>query len=152
MNDSHQRDSFLDDCERIHREWHQRAKGLDTDGLLSLYAEDAVLETPLVSAILDDKSDGILCGHAELRRFFQEGARRRPNDLVRWYRTDNWLSDGRRLLIWEYPRQALDGDQVDLVEVMEIAGGLIREHRIYWGWKGCNLIAPALARRIASEP
>jgi steroid Delta-isomerase len=143
----HQENSFLVDCERVYRDWHERAKGRDTEGLLALYAEDAALESPLVSAILDDKSDGILRGHDELRRFFTEGARRRPNDLVRWYRSGDWLSDGRRLLVWEYPRQAPDGDQVDLVEVMELADGLIQHHRIYWGWKGCNLIAPALARR-----
>jgi steroid Delta-isomerase len=137
---------FLADCARIHREWHARAKGLDTEGLLALYAEDAVLESPLVLAILDEKSDGVLRGHAELRHFFAEGARRRPNDLVRWYRTDEWLTDGRHLLIWEYPRAAPDGDQVDLVEVMHIEGGLIQHHRIYWGWKGCKLIAPALTR------
>jgi steroid Delta-isomerase len=136
--------SFLADCERIFREWHERARGLDVEGLLSLYSEDAVLESPLVPAILDDKSDGVLRGHAELRRFFEEGGRRRPNDLVRWYRTGEWLTDRRRLLVWEYPRQAPDGDQIDLVEVMEIADGLIRHHRIYWGWKGCTLIAPVL--------
>jgi hypothetical protein len=141
-----QQGGFLADCERIHREWHERAKALDTDGLLALYAEDAVLESPLVPAILDDKPAGLLRGQTELHRFFIEGARRRPNDLVRRYRTGEWLTDGRRILVWEYPRQAPDGDQVDLVEVMEIAGGLIRHHRIYWGWKGCTLIAPALVR------
>jgi len=62
-------------------------------------------------------------------------------------RTGDWLTDGHRLLVWEYPRQAPDGDQVDLVEFMEIVGGLIAYHRIYWGWKGCTLIAPVLSRR-----
>jgi len=47
--------SFLADCARIYREWHDRAKAIDTEGLLALYAEDAVLESPLVPAILDDK-------------------------------------------------------------------------------------------------
>ena len=28
--------AFLADCERIHREWHERAKARDTDGLLAL--------------------------------------------------------------------------------------------------------------------
>ena len=51
----------------------------------------------------------------------------------------DWLTDGRRLLVWEYPRQAPDGDQVDLVEVMEIDGGLIACHRIYWGLEGLHL-------------
>ena len=143
---------FRADCERVYREWDERAKALDTEGLLALYSEDAVLESPLVPAILDDKEDGVLRGHDELRRFFAEGGRRRPNDLVRWYRTGGWLTDGRRLLVWEYPRQAPDGDQVDLVEFMEIIGGLIAYHRIYWGWKGCMLISPVLSRRGSSSP
>jgi hypothetical protein len=29
---------------------------------------------------------------------------------------------------------APDGDQVDLIEVIEIADGLIQHHRIYWDW------------------
>ena len=138
---------FRADCERVNREWDECAKALDTEGLLALYSEDAVLERPLVPAILDDKQEGVLRGHDELRRFFAEGARRRPNELVRWYRTGEWLTDGHRVLVWEYPRHAPDGDQVDLVEFMEIVSGLIVYHRIYWGWKGCMLIAPVLSRR-----
>jgi len=132
--------AFLADCERIHREWHERVKARDTDGLLALYAEDAVLETPLVQAIFDGRPSGTLRGHREIRPFFTEGARRRPNDFVRWHRTGRWLMDGERLLVWEYPRAAPDGDQVDLVEVMEVADGLIHYHRIYWGWFGTALL------------
>jgi steroid Delta-isomerase len=78
-----QQKSFQTDCERIHREWHERAKAHDTEGLLVLYTEDAVLESPLVPAILDGTPAGVLRGRGQLRRFFDEGARRRPNDLVR---------------------------------------------------------------------
>jgi len=39
-----------------------------------------------------------------------------------------------------------DGDQVEIVEVMEIAHRLISHHRIYWGWKGNLLIAPRLIK------
>jgi hypothetical protein len=131
---------FLSDCARIHQQWHDRAKSRDTEGLLALYAKEAVLESPLVQAIFDGRESGILRGHREIRPFFEEGARRRPNALVRWHRTGKWLTDGDRLLVWEYPRQAPDGDQVDLVEVMEIAGGLIQHHRIYWGWFGTALL------------
>jgi hypothetical protein len=144
-------DAFLQDCERIHREWHECAKSVDTVGLLALYGKDAVLESPLVPAILERKTDGVLRGRAQLRHFFSEGAARRPNDLVRWRRSAEWLTDGRRMLVWEYPREAPDGDQVDIVEVMEIAEGLIQQHRIYWGWKGATLIAPALGRAVERE-
>jgi len=132
--------AFLADCERIHREWHERAKAGDTNGLLALYADDAVLETPLVQAIFDGRPSGTLRGHREIRPFFVEGARRRPNDFVRWHRSGRWLTDGERLLVWEYPRAAPDGDQVDLVEVMEIADGRIQYHRVYWGWFGTALL------------
>jgi len=33
-------------------------------------------------------------------------------------------------------RQTPDGDQLDLVEVIELDGPLIAYHRIYWGWRG----------------
>jgi hypothetical protein len=143
--------SFLADCERIHRDWHERVKAHDTEGLIALYAEDAVFESPLVAALLGDKPGGVLRGHDALRHFFAEGARRRPHDLVRWYRTGTFLTDGSRVLIWEYPRAAPDGDQADLVEVMEIDDGLIQHHRVYWGWKGSLLIAPALSRRASAR-
>jgi hypothetical protein len=54
--------------------------------------------------------------------------------------------------MWEYPHETPDGDQVEIVEVMNIVGGLIKHHRIYWGWKGCSLITPkfAAARRLTT--
>ena len=85
--------AFLADCERIHREWHERAKARDSDGLLALYAEDAVLETPLAQAIFDGRPNGTLRGHREIRPFFEKGARRLPNDLARWHRSSRTESD-----------------------------------------------------------
>ena len=127
----------------IWAEWHRAASTSDQRALINLYADDAVLESPLVPAILSEKTEGILRGHDEIKRFLDEGAKRRPNPLVRWYRTDRWFSVGDTL-IWEYPRETPDGDQLDILEVMEIRNGKIQHQRIYWGWKGCSLIAPAL--------
>ncbi|HEY7908751.1 MAG TPA: nuclear transport factor 2 family protein [Thermomicrobiales bacterium] len=126
-------------CAHIYDTWHERARAGDVAGLLALYAPDAILETPLIPALLDDVDGGVLRGHAALRRFFAEGTRRRPNDLVRWYRTGRSLCDGRTLF-WEYPRAMPDGEQVDIAEVMEIADGLIAHHRIYWGWFGFAML------------
>jgi hypothetical protein len=42
--------------------------------------------------------------------------------------------------VWEYPRETPEGDQVDILEVMEIRDGLIAAHRIYWGWVGTDLL------------
>lgn len=142
---------FLSDCARIHQQWHDRAKSRDAEGLLALYAKEGVLESPLVQAIFDGRGSGILRGHREIRPFFEEGARRRPNALVRWHRTGRWLTDGERLLVWEYPRQAPDGDQVDLVEVMEIADGLIQHHRVYWGWFGTALLTRGAVDKVRQK-
>ncbi len=128
-----------EDCARIYEAWHDRAKARDVEGLLALYAEDAVFESPLVPQILDDVKTGVLRGAHEMRRFFEEGTKRRPNHLVRWYRSGKYFSDGHTL-IWEYPRETPDGDQVDILECMEIAAGKIQHHRIYWGWFGFKLL------------
>jgi hypothetical protein len=132
--------AFLADCDRIYREWHRTAKSRDMDGLLALYAQDAVLETPLVQAIYRGRPDGVLRGRSQIRDFFVEATTRPLNELVRWYRSGRWLTDGVRLLAWEYPRETPDGDQVDLVEWMEIAVGLIQSHRVYGGWVGTSLL------------
>jgi steroid Delta-isomerase len=131
----------------IHQEWHRAASTRDTPALIALYADDTILESPLVPAIINGKRDGVLRGKEEITRFLEAGARSRPIDLVRWHRSDTYFSDGATL-IWEYPRVTPEGDQVEIVEVMEIANRLIRNHRIYWGWKGCLLIAPKLAQNI----
>jgi hypothetical protein len=97
-------------------------------------------KSPLVLRVLNQTS-GVLHGHDELRTFFVRGTEGRPNDLVRWYRTGEFMFD-KRTLIWEYPRQAPEWEQVDLVEVMELAGPHIAHHRIYWGWYGTPLLQP----------
>ena len=132
--------NFLADCERIYRQWHECAKARNPDGLLALYAQEAVLETPLVLAIDSGRQDGILRGHRQIGPFFAQAVSRPLNELVRWYRTGRWLTDGERILAWEYPRATPDGDQVDIVELMEIAGGLIQSHRVYGGWLGTALL------------
>jgi len=71
--------------------------------------------------------------------FLNEGTRRRPNELVRWYRTGKYFITGD-VLVWEYPRQTPDGEQVDILELMEIRNGLIVNHRIYWGWFGTQML------------
>ena len=42
--------------------------------------------------------------------------------------------------MWEYPRLTPTGEQIDLVEVMELKEGLIHRHRVYWGWFGVRAL------------
>ena len=50
-----------------------------------------------------------------------------------------FFSDGR-VIMWEYPRATPQGDQMELVEVMEVRDGLIQRHRVYWGWYALNVL------------
>ena len=50
-----------------------------------------------------------------------------------------YLADGTRLT-WEYPRESPDGDQLDLVEVMEVRNRLIQHHRVHRRWYAVGLL------------
>lgn len=129
------RDATETEILHIYQRWHDSVVNHDLDGLMALYALDAVLETPQILAILHGRSEGILRGNAAIRSFFAAGLNKPGSGLGRWYRTGTFFANGRQLT-WEYPRITPQGDQVDLVEVMDIADGLIAHHRVYWGWVG----------------
>lgn len=130
-----------DDAAFIFNEWDRRTRDHDIDALLELYTVDAILETPLIARLLDQRS-GQLIGRDKIRPFFEQGTQARPNDLVRWYRSGRYHFDGHTL-IWEYPRIHPDGgEQVDLAEIMDLQGPQITHHRIYWGWYGTPLLTP----------
>jgi SnoaL-like domain len=123
--------------ERMYFAWNDALSNNDIAGLLALYAEDAVFESPLVPHLLDTKS-GVLRGHKELRPLFDKLAERKP-PVRQYYRTP-YLTDGKRL-IWEYPRDAGEGEQMDFVEAMELdERGLIQRHCVYWGWFGVGVL------------
>ncbi len=133
-----QQTASAEDARFVYGEWDRRARALDVPGLLELYTDDAVFESPLAPRILD-RASGMLRGKEELARFLTEGGRRRPNDKVRWHRSGHYLWDGRTLS-WEYRRDAPHGDQVDICEVMELRGPRIAAHRVYWGWFGTEML------------
>lgn len=133
------------DSRHIHERWHAAVVARDLDGLMALYAEDAILESPLILVTLPDAPSGILRGRAEIRAFFAAGLHAAGNGLGQWYRTEKFFSDGRQL-IWEYPRATPQGDQVDVVEVMDLAGGRIAHHRVYWGWVGFRALTGRAGR------
>ena len=132
----------------IYERWHEAVVGRDLDGLMALYAEDAILETPLILATLTDRTQGLLEGKSEIRSFFAAGLRKLGSELNRWHRTGLFFSNGRQLT-WEYPRRTPEGDQVDLVEVMDVENGLIAHHRVYWGWVGFRTLVSAMSQPAA---
>jgi hypothetical protein len=122
--------------ERIYKAWDEALGAKDLDAALALYASDATIESPLVAHLLGVES-GICQGHDELRRFIHLVFQRQPAARKR-FRT-GYFTDGTKLM-WEYPRATPDGEQMDFVEVMELKGGLIQHHRVYWGWFGLSIL------------
>lgn len=123
-------------AERVYREWDGAWLNDDLDAMIALYAPDAVLESPLIPHLLGIKT-GICKGRNEIRALLEKAASRKPSQRT-FYRA-GYFTDGKRL-IWEYPRATPDGEQMDFLEVMEIEDGLIRKHRVYWGWAGVEVI------------
>lgn len=116
--------------ERIYFDWDDALSSNDTEGLLALYARNAHFESPLVAHLLGTET-GVLHGHDELRPLFEKLAERKPP--VRQFHRAGYLTDGKRL-IWEYPRDTGNGEQMDFVEAMELnEEGLIQRHCMYWG-------------------
>lgn len=137
-------------AQRVYELWDQYARSGQIDGLIALYAPDGVFESPLVP-VLFQRDSGICRGHHEMRLFFEEGFRRRPNELVRWWRSRRYHFDGSTL-IWEYPGLSPEGDQLDLMEVMELQDGLIAHHKVYWGFRGVNELLRSQRQKLVPEP
>ena len=129
--------TYTDAAERIYHEWDKALAQNDINALLALYAEDAVLESPLIPYLLN-KEEGICRGHAEIREIVEQVAIRKPN-LRKYYRTP-CLKLGN-LIMWEYPRNSPGGEQMDFAEIMDLnEKGVIESHRVYWGWRGVKVL------------
>jgi hypothetical protein len=122
--------------EHIFRAWDDALGAKDLDAAMALYHPDATLESPLVCHLLGVE-EGVVRGRDALRDFVRKVFEHQPPERRR-HRT-GFLTDGYHLS-WEYPRQSPDGDQMDIVEVMEIDDGVIVRHRIYWGWMAVGML------------
>jgi len=127
---------------RVYEEWHAGVNGHDIPRVIALYAEHATLESPAILAICPNLKDGILRGRSEIEKFFIKTLSTLSKEFRELYRSDLFFSTGK-LLTWEYPRKTPTGEQVDLVESMDIEDGLIVYHRVYWGWKGFQALLAA---------
>ena len=122
--------------EHIFAAWDDALGARDVDAAIALYRPDATLESPLICHLLGTK-EGVVRGREDLRRFVSKVFAHQPAKRRR-YRA-GFLTDGSRVT-WEYPRRSPDGDQMDIVEVMEIRDGLIAHHRVYWGWVSVEML------------
>jgi ketosteroid isomerase-like protein len=88
----------------IYEQWHETIQSRDLDGIMALYAEDAIFESPAVLAVLRDRDEGILRGKSEITRLFATNFRVLSGTFSALYRTGVFLANGE-LLMWEYPRK-----------------------------------------------
>jgi ketosteroid isomerase-like protein len=124
-----------DPITHIFEAWDAALGAKDLDASMALYHRDATLESPLVRRLLGT-DEGIVRGRENLRAFVARVFASEPPERQRF--RVGFLTDGSRVT-WEYPRQADDGEQMDIVEVMEVRDGLIQHHRVYWGWYSVKL-------------
>jgi ketosteroid isomerase-like protein len=123
--------------ERMYFAWDDALSRNDAQGLLACYARDAVFESPLVPHLLGSDG-GVLRGHEQIRPLFDKLAVRKPP--IRQFHRTGYLTTGR-MLIWEYPRDTGQGEQMDFVEAMDLNDeGLIQRHCVYWGWFGVRVL------------
>ena len=61
----------------IYEQWHETVVRRDIRGLMELYAEDAILESPLICAVQPELGSGILQGKSAIGDFFAAFSRTR---------------------------------------------------------------------------
>ncbi len=140
---SAQEQAAIGAADAIYHAWDRALAAKDVEGALALYAADASIESPLVSYLLGTET-GICRGREALRDLLKRVFENQPPER-RTFRT-GYFTDGRTLM-WEYPRETPDGEQMDFVEVMELRDGLIQRHRVYWGWFGVKQLTSGSHRR-----
>jgi ketosteroid isomerase-like protein len=124
-----------DPVRHVFEAWDAALGAKDLDASMALYQPDATLESPLIRHLLGTE-EGMIRGRENLRAFVAKVFANEPPQRQRF--RAGFLTDGSRVT-WEYPRQSGDGEQMDIVEVMEIRDGLIQHHRVYWGWYSVKL-------------
>ena len=84
----------MHDTERIYRLWDEALGKKDLEASLSLYADDASLESPLVQHLMNTK-EGIVQGKERLREFIARVFQTNPPQRKRF--KQGYFSDGRVL-------------------------------------------------------
>jgi hypothetical protein len=101
----------------------------DLEGVVSIFAEDAGLESPLVAPLLHRK-EGVLRGRDEIR----EMVRALMRNGTPWGEHAPPLIRGNTVAI-EFRRPPSDGGQFYSVDVIEIRESKIQTLRAYAGWR-----------------
>lgn len=100
----------------------------DLDGLLALYADDAVHSSPKIRALHPD-TGGVLRGKPALRAWWADAYARLPG--LRYVATALTAEHDR--VVMEYTRQLPGDADMPIAEVLEVEGGVIVRSRVFHG-------------------
>ena len=109
MSQPHSATAATDPIERakaLFTAWEDFFHGRDMDGLLGLYHQDALLESPIIPRLLDQK-DGAVHGHSGIRTFYA-AIFAEISDLSD-HPEIKYLTDGTTLT-WAYTRKVPGGE------------------------------------------
>jgi ketosteroid isomerase-like protein len=112
----------------IARRWLRCFEGRDLDGLLALYADDAVHTSPKIR-VRHPETGGLLRGKSALTAWWSDAFARLPG--LR-YVERTLTADGERAFM-EYVRKAPGDPDLPVAEVLEVKDGLIVASRVYHG-------------------
>ena len=100
----------------------------DLDGLLALYADDAVHTSPKIR-VRHPETGGLLRGKAALRAWWADAFVRLPD--LRYVATA--LTADERRVVMEYTRHVPGEADLPIAEVLEVEGGAIVSSRVFHG-------------------
>lgn len=112
------------------RRWLACFERADLEGLLALYAEDAVHTSPKIRA-LHPETGGQLVGKAKLRAWWKDAFERLPG-LRYEEQALTPAADGSRVFM-EYLRHAPGEKDLPVAEALDVASGLIVASRVFHG-------------------
>ncbi len=112
----------------IARRWLDSFERADLEGLLALYAENAVHTSPKIRVAHPD-TGGVLHGKPALRAWWRGAFAKLPG--LR-YQEQSLTADGTRVFM-EYLRLAPGEPELTVAEVLEVEHGLIVASRVYHG-------------------
>ena len=118
----------VDQNRAIAESWLDCFARRDLDGLLGLYASDAIHTSPKIR-VRHPETGGVLRGTAAMRDWWQDAFDRLPS--MRYVKTALTADDDR--VVMEYVRH-VDGDaDMPVAEVLEVRGGKIIASRVFHG-------------------
>src|SRR5262245_29538746 len=126
----------------LYRAWQDGLCAGNLGRLVSLYAENAVIENSVVCGLVGS-STGEARGHAQIRDCLDVILRCGPH-VAGEPKVQQWNGT---TLFCVVERLSSHGSR-EIAEAMDIRDGKIHRHRIYWGWLGVRALLETKLRKL----